>query len=166
MAPPLQDAAPFAGHARQDRPLGSYAALELVYAAACAGFAAWLRRSGRPLPERIEERDLVLVALATHKLARIVAKARVTSSLRAPFTRFQGDAGPGEVDEAARGRGLRRALGELLVCPHCLAPWFAGALAAGLLVAPRATRWCAGVLSAVFAADVLQLAYVKAEEAV
>jgi hypothetical protein len=166
MAHRLQDAAPFAGHARQDRPLGAYAALDVLYVAATLAFAAWFRGSGRPLPDRMEERDLVLVALATHKLTRIVAKDRVTSSIRAPFTRFQGDAGAGEVDEAARGRGLRRALGELLVCPYCLAPWFAAAFAAGLLVAPRATRWLAGILTAVFAADMLQLAYLKAERAV
>jgi Protein of unknown function (DUF1360) len=59
---------------------------------------------------------------------------------RAPFTRFQDDAGAGEVNEAARGHGLQRAIGELLVCPYCLDLWIAAAFTAGLLVAPRATR--------------------------
>ena len=39
------------------------------------------------------------------------------------------------------------------------------AFAAGLLVAPRFTRWFAAVLVAVFGADVLQIAYRKAEDA-
>jgi len=37
-------------------------------------------------------------------------------------------------------------------------------LAAGLALAPRPTRWIASVLSAVFAADVLQIAYKRLED--
>jgi hypothetical protein len=84
--------------------------------------------------------------------------------VRAPFTRFEDDAGPGEVSEAARGHGLRRAIGELLVCPYCLDLWIGAALTAGLLVAPRATRWLATVLTVLFGADLLQIAYRKAEQ--
>jgi hypothetical protein len=94
----------------------------------------------------------------------LIAKDRVTSTVRAPFTRFEGDAGPGEVSEAARGRGLRRAFGELLVCPYCLSLWIATAFAAGLAVAPRPTRWTASVLTAVFGSDILQIAYKKSEK--
>lgn len=49
------------------------------------------------------------------------------------------------------------------MCPYCLDLWIAAAFTAGLLVAPRATRWLAFVLSAVSGADVLQIAYKKAE---
>jgi hypothetical protein len=94
-----------------------------------------------------------------------VAKDRVTSVVRAPFTRYEDDAGPSEVSEAARGRGVRRAIGELIVCPYCIGMWIAAAMAAGLLVAPRFTRWFAAVLVALFGADVLQIAYKKAEDA-
>lgn len=126
-------------------------------------FAVWFRASGRELPERVGAADLVLVTVSTHKLSRLIAKDRVNSTVRAPFTRFQDDAGSGEVDEAARGRGLRRALGELLVCPYCLGLWVAAGQTAGLLVAPRATRWTMAVLTAMFGADLLQLAYARAE---
>lgn len=161
----VQDIGPFAGHSpRQERPLGGYAALAGAFAAFVSGFVAWFRRSGRTLPERVETRDLVLVTLATQKAARLVAKDRVTSAARAPFTRFEGDAGPGEVDEAPRGHGLRRAVGELVVCPYCLGVWFAAAFAAGLLVAPRVTRWLASLLAVVLGSDLLQIAYRKAEE--
>jgi len=104
--------------------------------------------------------------MGTHKASRLVAKDRVTSAARAPFTRFEEDAGPGEVREAARGHGLRRAVGELIICPYCLGLWIAAAFAAGLIVAPRATRWVASVLTALFGSDVLQIAYQRAEDAV
>jgi hypothetical protein len=162
---PLQERSPFAGHApEQHRPLGGYAVLMATFAGASGAFGAWLRRSGRPLPERPAPGDLALVMVATHKAARLLAKDRVASTIRAPFTRFQDDEGLGEVAEAARGRGLRRAIGELVVCPYCLSVWIAGGFTAGLIAAPRPTRWSASVLAAVFGADLLQIAYKKAED--
>src|SRR4051794_21335141 len=154
----LQDTAPFAGHSpEQERPLGGYGILMGTFTAAAGAFAAWLARSERPVPERMDGRDLALIAVATHKASRLGAKDRVASTLRGPFTRYEDDAGPGEVSEAARGRGLRRAIGELIVCPYCLGVWIAAAFTAGLLVAPRLTRWIAATLDAVFVADVLQI---------
>jgi len=160
----LQDVEPFAGHSpQQERPLGGYAVLMAAFAAAAGAFAAWLRSSGRELPERVPAGDLALMTVATHKASRLIAKDRVTSTIRAPFTRYEDDAGPSEVSEEARGRGLKRAIGELIICPYCLGLWVAGAFAAGFVVAPRPTRWAAATLSALFGADVMQLAYSKAE---
>ena len=164
MATQVQE--PFTGYAPPpNRPLGGYAALIGAFAASVGGFAAWMRASKRQLPERLDTRDLALMTLATHKASRLVAKERVTSTVRAPFTRFQDDAGPAEVDEAARGTGLRRAVGELIVCPYCVSLWIAAFFGAGFAVAPRPTRWIASVLSAHFGSDVLQIAYRKAEDA-
>jgi hypothetical protein len=148
----------------RERPLGSYAVLMGTFSSLAAGFAAWFRRSGRELPERIDPRDLALLTVASHKAARLITKDRVTSAVRAPFTRFEHDAGPGEVSEAARGRGLRRAIGELLVCPYCLGMWTSAALTASLLVFPRFTRWFAAVLTMFFGSEMLQTAYHRAEE--
>lgn len=134
------------------------------FLAISGGFGAWLRRSGGELPERPSVGDVALVTVATHKASRLLAKDRVASTIRAPFTRFQEDTGAGEVSEAARGGGLRRAVGELLICPYCLSVWIAAAFTAGLIVAPRATRWVAAVLVTVFGSDVLQIAYKKAED--
>lgn len=165
-ASPLHDAGAHAGHSpHQDRPLGSYAVLTATFAASSAAFAGWLARSGRTVPDRIDRGDFLLVAVATHKSSRLLAKDRVTSAVRAPFTRFEEDAGRGEVSERPRGGGMRRALGELLVCPYCLGLWLSAAFTAGLLVAPRMTRWTATVLSALFVSDMLQIAYAKAEDA-
>jgi hypothetical protein len=148
-----------------DVPLAGYSILTGAFLSVAAAFSWWLRRSGRELPERIEPADLALITLATHKASRLLAKDRVTSPARAPFTRLQGDGGPGEVEEQPRGSGLRLAIGELLVCPYCLGLWIAAIFAAGLIVAPRPTRWVASVLSALFGADVLQVAYKKLEDA-
>lgn len=160
-----QDVRPFAGHSpEQYRPLGGYGVLMAVYCGLCAAFGAWFARSGRDLPDRIAAGDLAIGAVATHKASRLVARDRVTSTVRAPFTTFQDDAGPAEVDEAARGRGLRRAIGELLVCPYCMALWVATAFVMGLLVAPRTTRSIAAILVVLTGSDLLQIAYKKAEE--
>jgi hypothetical protein len=151
---------------RNERPLGGYAALMGMFAAAAAGFVGWMARSGRQFPERVDGRDLALITIATHKASRLLAKDRVTAAVRAPFTAPQGDAGAGEVDERARGRGLRRAIGELVICPYCLGMWIATFFAAGMTVAPRQTRWVASALAAHFGSDVLQVAYKKLEETV
>jgi hypothetical protein len=161
----LRDVPPFSGHTPQkDRPLGGYLVLMSGFAATCAAFAGWVRGTGRELPERIEAADVLLVSVATHKVARLLTKDRVTSSLRAPFTRFQEDSGHGEVEEAARGQGLRRAIGELVICPYCIGLWIAAAFVAGLVAAPRATRLVAVTFTALTGSDLLQIAYKKAED--
>jgi hypothetical protein len=162
----LQDLPPLRGHSpEQHRPLGGYGTLIVGYATIVAGFGIWLRASGRELPEEVGTRDLVLITVATHKISRMIGRDRVLSVFRAPFTRFQADVGLGEVDEAARGRGLRRAIGELLVCPYCLGMWTSTALIAGGVVAPRATRMVSSTFTVLAGADLLQIGYSKAERA-
>src|SRR5579872_344045 len=146
----------------QDAPLGGYAFLLGTFGTLASAFAAWFRRSGRELPDHMDGRDLVLVTVASHKAARLIAKDKVTSAIRAPFAEYEGPAGPGEVSERPRGRGLRRVIGELLICPYCLGMWTSAFMTAGLLVAPRFTRWTCSVLVSFFGADVLQIAYRRA----
>jgi hypothetical protein len=148
----------------EERPLAAYTAIIATFGAALAGALALLRASGRELPERPRAGDLLLTAVATHKVSRLLAKDRVTSAIRAPFTRYQEPAGHGEVEEQPRGSGLRLALGELLVCPFCLAQWVAAAFSVGLVAAPRVTRFIAGIYVAETLSDVMQLAYKAAED--
>lgn len=144
--------------------LRGYGVLMGVFGSLASAFATWFRASGRQLPDRIEGRDLLLVTVASHKASRMISKDRVTSPLRVPFARYEGDAGAGEVREKPRGTGLRRAIGELLLCPYCLGMWTSSALIAGLLVVPRFTRWLATVLVVFFGSETLQIAYKKAED--
>ena len=146
-----------------DRPLAGYAALMGLYGAAVTAGAIALRRRGRPLPE-VRPVDILLVGVATHKLARRVSKDSVTSPLRAPFTRYEGVAGPAELQEQVRGAGFRKAIGELITCPFCLSQWVSTGFVFGLLTAPRATRWTASVFTSLALADFLQFAYAWAEQ--
>jgi hypothetical protein len=143
-------------------PFRNYAATVAIFNSAFAGALLAAKRSGR-LPERIGTEDMILVGTASHKLSRLVAKDKVTAFLRAPFTEYQGRGGPAEVEERARGEGVRRVLGELLICPYCLGLWTSGAFHAGLLFAPRATRVVASTLAALTLSDFLQIAYKAAE---
>ena len=140
-------------------PLGAYLVLAGAFGCALAGSLAALRRSGRELPERLSPADVVLVGIAAHKLSRLVAKDKVTSFLRAPFTRFEEASGRGEVSERPRGHRLRLAVGELLVCPYCLGMWIATALTLGLVAIPRLTRLLGSILVAHTISDFLQAAY-------
>ncbi len=51
--------------------------------------------------------DTALCAVATHKLSRLLARDPVTSPLRAPFTSYQGTAGPAELDETPAAAARR-----------------------------------------------------------
>jgi hypothetical protein len=144
-------------------PFRAYAGFTAAFNAAFAGALAAAARSGR-LPERIEPGDVVLLGVATHKLSRLITKDRVMAFARAPFARYEEPGGPGEVEERPRGRGLRRAMGELLVCPYCLGLWTSAGLHAGLVFAPRVTRTVASTFTALALADFLQIAYKAAEE--
>lgn len=143
-------------------PLGSYGAATALFNAAFAGAIAAAAHTGR-LPERVDAGDVMLIGIASHKLSRVVTKDRITAFARAPFTRYQEPGGPGEVEERARGRGLRRVVGELLVCPYCLSVWTSAGLHVGLIYAPRTTRIVASTFTALTLADFLHIAYKAAE---
>src|SRR3984885_14748766 len=104
----------FEGYAEPHKrpPFRMYAGLTAVFNAGFAG-ALYAARRQRRLPERISTQDLMLIGTASHKLSRLVAKDKVTSFVRAPFTEYQGRGGPAEVEEAAREGEVRGAIGEL-----------------------------------------------------
>jgi Protein of unknown function (DUF1360) len=145
-------------------PLFSYAALMGIFNALFVGALVAAARRGRALPPRVELTDLLTIGVASHKLSRLISKDKVTSPLRAPFTELEGGGGPGEVEERARGRGARKAIGELLICPYCLGLWVVSAFAIGFLFVPRLTRFLAAIFSALTISDFLQIAYKAAEE--
>ena len=145
-------------------PLGAYAVTMAIFNALFAAGLLLAKRRGRELPERPAAGDIVLIGVASHKLSRLIGKDKVTSPIRAPFTELEGHGGPAEFEEASRGTGARKAIGELLICPYCLGLWVVAAFAIGLLFAPRLSRFVAAVFTALTASDFLQIAYKAAEE--
>ncbi|HEY4102804.1 MAG TPA: DUF1360 domain-containing protein [Polyangiaceae bacterium] len=136
-------------------PLAGYATLLGIFATAMsAALSAMPRRQ-----LRLGARDILLLGVATFQLTRFVAKDRVLAPVRAPFTEYVGSSGAGEVDEQARGTGLQRAIGELLTCPYCLAPWVVTAVSVAVIASPKKTRWLAGIVAITVVSDVCQQLY-------
>ncbi len=148
---------PASGYADEPVPLAGYGLLVAGFGTLVAGGALAARRAGIRLPERIAAADVAYVGVATFKLARLVSKDRVASFARAPFTEFQEGAGRAELVERPRGTGLRRAVGELVICPYCLGVWVGAAFTGGLIAAPRATRAVAAACTVVAISDALQM---------
>lgn len=146
------------GYSDEQLPLRSYGALTALFTTAVgAGVASAARRG--VLPDHVSAGDVVLLGLATHKLSRLVARDTVTSWLRSPFTRYAGPGGANELDEQARGEGMQRAVGELLICPPCTGQWLAAGLVLGLFHAPRLARGTAAIFSVQALSDFLHGAY-------
>jgi hypothetical protein len=171
MTPSLEDledapAAAVAGYADpQERPpFLPYLTFMSSFGALLAAALLIARRQGRELPEQVGAGQLLLVGTASHKVARLLSKDKVTSPLRAPFTELEGKGGPAEFEESSRGTGARKAIGELLICPFCLGLWVVAAFSVGLLFAPRVTRFIASLFAALTISDFFQIAYKAAEE--
>ncbi|MFJ1967749.1 DUF1360 domain-containing protein [Streptomyces sp. NPDC087903] len=147
-------------------PLAGYAALASTFAAGSTVFAVLSRMRGVRLPQQVPPWDVALLGTATFKASRLLTKDKITSFLRAPFTRREEEGAAGEVNDAPRGGGARRAVGELLSCPFCTAAWVAGGLVACYVCAPRGARLLCAGLSAVTLADWLQYAWTWTDQKV
>jgi len=148
----------------EERPLAGYLAAMGAYVAVTGTLALTARLTRRQIPAGLSTGEVLLSAVATHKLSRLITKDPVTSPLRAPFTRYQGQSGPAELTEQVRGTGARKAIGELLTCPFCIDMWVATGLVAGFVFAPRATRLAADTLAVLAGADLLQFGYAMIAE--
>ena len=157
---------PTAGYAAPEErpPLLPYLGFMGIFGTLLAAALAVAKRQDRELPDRVSAGQLLLIGTASHKLSRLVAKDKVTSPLRAPVTELEGKGGPAEFEERSRGTGVRKAIGELLICPFCLGLWIIAAFSVGLLFAPRVTRFVASLFAALTISDFLQIAYKAAEE--
>ncbi|MEV7795065.1 DUF1360 domain-containing protein [Streptomyces sp. NPDC087512] len=150
--------------ADDDTPLAGYAVLATTFAAGAGVFAAVARRRGLRLPDTVPAWDVALLGAATFKASRLLTKDKVTSFLRAPFTRRERDSNANEVMDAPRGSGLRHAVGDLVSCPFCTSAWVAGGLVGTYAVAPRAARLVCAGLTAVAVSDWLQYAWSVTEQ--
>lgn len=155
----LGDMPPFSGYAESTQPLGAYGVLTTGFTTALAAGLASAQRRGR-LPEEIATKDIIVLGVATHKLARLLTKDSVTSFARAPFVHLEDKSGTNSVSERPRGRGLRRSIGELISCPECTGQWVASGLVVGLVHAPRVTRLISAMYASLAIGDMLQFVYV------
>jgi hypothetical protein len=160
------ESSPVAGYAPAGKrpPFLAYLGFMGIFGTLLAAALVVAKRQGRELPDRVSPGELLLVGTASHKLSRLVSKDKVTSPLRAPFTELEGKGGPAELEERSRGTGVRKAIGELLICPFCLGLWVISGFSVGLLFAPRVTRFLASLFAALTVSDFLQIAYKAAEE--
>ncbi|MBE2320043.1 DUF1360 domain-containing protein [Solirubrobacter sp. CPCC 204708] len=123
-----------------------YAALSAIYGTLLAGTALSARRRA-PIPQH----ELPTLAVASFALSKLVVHEKVETWMRRPF-----------VDEARRepkGRRLRYAIGELLLCTRCTGAWASLGLVALRLHSPAAGRTVATVLAAKAGNDLLQAGF-------
>lgn len=152
------------GQGHEHEPLVDYALLATTFLSITgAAIATALRQNA--IPRRVPLGDAVLLSLATARVSRLFTREKVTRPLRAPFTEVAADAKPGEVKEHARGRGITRAVGELLTCPRCFAMWASAAFSLGYVFSPGPTRVVAGIFSASLVSDFVNLRFARAQAA-
>jgi hypothetical protein len=141
--------------AKEHPPYTAYAQIAATFVgglAAASGLAKVLDRD----PPCDSALDLVVLAGATFKAARTIARDDVTSFVRAPFV--EGEAGSGEEEPKQTG-GLEQAIGELVTCTRCVGTWAAAGLTAAQIVAPRFGRLLTWSLAAAAANDFLQTGF-------
>src|SRR3954468_4623551 len=155
--------APTAARIEIERPLAGYTALMTAFSTVFGGAIAVAGATGR-LPRRPPLVDVALIGVAGHKVARLIAKDKVSAPLRAPFVETVVDDEGGLVDEAS-GVGMQRAVGQLLTCPKCIGQWACAAFVVGTIYSPRATRAVVSVFAADAISDFLHAAYRAADKA-
>jgi hypothetical protein len=129
-----------------------YAMLATVFLTGLASVAALARRRNAEGAAAIAPRDLPALALATFALADTVVKEKVSTWLRRPFVEEDGEHHP----LAPKGRGMQRAVGELLTCTRCAGTWSALVLVGLRTAAPVAGRATTNVLALAGANDLMQ----------
>ena len=141
---------------KQQPPYTAYAQIVATFVGgltAAGGLAKLLDRD----PRYDSTLDLAVLAGATFKAARTIARDDVTSFVRAPFV--EGDAGAGADEEPKQTGGMEQAIGELVTCTRCVGTWAAAGLTAAQILAPRFGRMLTWSLAAAAANDFLQAGF-------
>ena len=136
-------------------PYEAYATIMGVFAGGLGLAGVLSRRFGRD-PACHTALDFGVLALASFKAARTIARDEVTSFLRDPFV--EGRAHEGD-EEPVESGDFRQAIGELVTCSRCGGTWAAAGLATTTILAPRFGRLLTWSLAAAGANDWLQAAF-------
>ena len=137
-------------------PYGAYATIVGTFAGVLGTAGALGRALGRE-PQCRTPLDFAMLAAATFKAARTLARDDVTSFIRQPFVR--GEAGTEDEEEPVQTGGMQQALGELVTCTRCVGTWAAAGLASTQILAPRFGRLLTWSLAAAAANDFLQAGF-------
>ena len=136
----------------QRPPYRAYATIMGAYATALLGAAGVAKATDRDARCNTSL-DLVLLALASFKAARTLARDPVTAPIRAPF--IEGEA-TGENEEPVQTGDMQQAIGELVTCSRCVGTWSAAGLVWAQVLLPRFGRLLTWSLAAAGANDFLQ----------
>lgn len=136
-------------------PYEAYAAIMGTFAGGLAAAGALSRLLDRD-PQCQDALDLTVLAVATFKAARTLARDEVTSFIREPFVR--GHAHEGDEEPVETG-DLHQAIGELVTCSRCVGTWAAAGLTTTHVLAPRFGRLLTWSLAAAGINDFLQAGF-------
>ncbi len=129
-----------------------YGAINAVYGVLLTGvLLATRERSGGE--HEISLPELIPLSAASFALSKVIARERIGAWVREPF-----------VDDPVhpnrpRGRRVRRAVGELVMCTRCVGAWSALGLVGLRIAAPRAGRTVTAVLATSAGNDFLQASF-------
>src|SRR5436190_13276218 len=146
-------------HDDPSAPYGAYALILGAFAAELAATGVVSRKLDRE-PQWRSALDLALLAGASFKTARTLARERVGSVVRDPLT-----GGETSDDEPVPDGGMRQAVGELVTCTRCVGTWGAAGLLTSQVIAPRFGRLLTWSLAAAAANDFLQAAFAEMTKA-
>jgi Protein of unknown function (DUF1360) len=141
-------------------PYEAYAAIMGTFAGGLAAAGALSRLLDRD-PQCQTALDLTVLAAATFKAARTLARDEVTSFIREPFVRGHAHEGGEEPIETG---DFHQALGELVTCSRCVGTWAAAGLATTQVLAPRFGRLLTWSLAAAGVNDFLQATFARLTE--
>ena len=150
----LHEASPLEGrqHERPTEP-SDYAALNAVYAALLAGVVVATRNRGAR-DDPITGPELIPLSAATFALAKVIAREKIGTWVREPFVEEEPFDG-----QRPAGRGIRRAVGELVTCTRCVGAWSALGIVGLRLASPSSGRVVTNVLAVSAANDWLQAGF-------
>jgi len=130
-----------------------YAAINAVYLTLLVGLVAARHRRGWGDDDPIRGVELLPMGAASFALAKSVAREKIGTWVREPF------ADDARNDPKPAGRGLRRAVGELVTCTRCVGAWSALGIAGLRVASPQTGRLVTAVLATSAVNDFMQTGF-------
>ena len=94
-------------------------------------------------PSAVNSFDFLLLCLATFRITELITSDSITKFLRDPFVtrkKVRNPDGSEEVKVKPEGRGIKRFIGELIICPWCIGVWIGTFLSYFYILTPGPAR--------------------------